>query len=441
MLENRKIEPSFNQQNYIAAFMQRYASKINYSATTLYQSHSSVALRAYQQIVSERLTKATDYFVQQHYDDQFLERYLLGTLKWTYRQMRLQGKQTCLVCPGCKSRQDISFLLEVSEGLVCEACSLNLNSTNEPQVKKMYAAFAEHTRKGYRCPSCSRFMPQNQQELTVDCPYPNCDFSGNLADLQVMTHPVIHANGWNYSETNPKTAHKDNFIVGPKEINYLVSSDEAQQLKVLITETIQEQIATLSYKGTPATRMVRQCIYQAFLAALEQDPDLMIEYLSQTQRNNKQAGIQVKVFQEFTKILEQTLPYSYEQQGEKVQITSLLDPHLSIFDGESIFRTRIEHQTIRNNTQEIWSGKSGLKQMPYYLGKVLEIKNLSTDDNLLPLVQEYNCQEIKLNTDLLDLQEVEVRHLRIIPHYCSGAFVYIQRLKKKIVEKVLARKQ
>jgi hypothetical protein len=93
---------------------------------------------------------------------------------------------------------------------------------------------------------------------------------------------------------------------------------------------------------------------------------------------------------------------------------------------------------IPNLTKEIYvGGRSGYYCQPYYMGKLVEVNNALTGESLLGNVREYSC--IKIYMDPLKVTpgtKVQVKHLRIPPHYQMGGFVYVNRLKKILTEKV-----
>ncbi len=196
---------------------------------------------------------------------------------------------------------------------------------------------------------------------------------------------------------------------------------------------------TLHFRGFPATYVSKLCMYKAFRSALDKYPEEIIPYLSHTGRAGGGSKIQSKVLQEFIGHLESSIPFSYTQKGVEHHITSILDEKLRIFDGESVFDAEVNEQfEIPNLTQEVYvGGRSGYYCQPYYIGKLLEVQDVEKNESLLEKVREYSC--IKIYMDPLTVKpctKVKVRHLRIPPHYQMGGFVYVNRLKKILTEKV-----
>jgi hypothetical protein len=65
----------------------------------------------------------------------------------------------------------------------------------------------------------------------------------------------------------------------------------------------------------------------------------------------------------------------------------------------------------------------------------LSVTDKLTKNPLLDKVTEYSFSKIKMK-DIDPGTEVIVTHLRIPPHYQMGGMVYINRVRKKIIDRV-----
>jgi len=70
------------------------------------------------------------------------------------------------------------------------------------------------------------------------------------------------------------------------------------------------------------------------------------------------------------------------------------------------------------------------------MGKLLSVVDKKTKVSLMNRVEEYSFSKIKMKNVKIGTQVV-VSHLRIPPHYQMGGMVYVNRIRKKIVDKAL----
>ena len=86
-------------------------------------------------------------------------------------------------------------------------------------------------------------------------------------------------------------------------------------------------------------------------------------------------GFQCKIFQEYIRLLEETLPFSFKKSKKVYVVESLLDENVSLFDGVSNFEGVInENGVIKNRTMEFYiGGRQGSITRPYYIGKLLSL--------------------------------------------------------------------
>jgi hypothetical protein len=67
---------------------------------------------------------------------------------------------------------------------------------------------------------------------------------------------------------------------------------------------------------------------------------------------------------------------------------------------------------------------------------LINIFDKSNNESLLSNVTDYTFSKIKLK-EVIPGTKVSVSHLRIPPHYQMGGMVYVNRIRKKIVDKSL----
>lgn len=333
-------------------------------------------------------------------------------------------KKTEYLCPGCLylGRETI---VEISKHLNCNVCeNFILIAIDGTRAKELAKVFAYHNKIGVRCSDCNRFLPlplNGSKQIT--CPYLDCCFVGDVLSLKKMNHPTLKAN------TQTIITPKITKIIKP---TIIIGQDKR-------TEAIKNSIETLSnnvpYDSNDFTIKHKLLAYKAFANLLDSKPEQMTAYLLDGTRTG---GFQHKVFQEYIKLLEKSLPFQFIKAKKKILIESLLDPNLGLFDGISVFEAEVNAKLeIKNNTKEFYIGnKKSSYTEPYYIGKLLSVidnkKNLLMDN-----VIEYSFLKIKLK-DVLPNTKVIVTHLRVPPHYQMGGMVYINRVRKKIIDQTIS---
>jgi hypothetical protein len=203
----------------------------------------------------------------------------------------------------------------------------------------------------------------------------------------------------------------------------------------ILMKTIREQKASLGWNSNDSTLRHKTLMYDAYINIIEKYPQEMISYLVHENRNG---GLQHKIFQEYTRLLEASLPHTFVKNGKRYDITTLLDKNLCIFDGESTFITTVtgDHE-IENKTEELYvGGRKGFYCRPFYIGKLLDVQALPSGDSLLSSVQEYTFFKVQMGPAVAIGTQVRVRHLRIPPHYQMGGMVYLNRIRRKIVDRI-----
>lgn len=204
-----------------------------------------------------------------------------------------------------------------------------------------------------------------------------------------------------------------------------------------IKEILQSQANMACYNGLDCTRMHRICMYDAFLSMLESRPREMTDYLMNGQRGY---NLQHKIFQSYISILESKIPFIFTKNNQFHYITSLLDHQLGLFDGISVFDGHINNKHyIKNETTEFYvGGRKAYYINRYYIGKLLDVVNMSNGLSMMDQVREYSFNKIYMY-DETPLTQVRISHLRIPPHYQMGGMVYLNRIRKEIVKALTAR--
>jgi hypothetical protein len=421
------------EENYVNSFMDKYNGTIHKMSNATYD-RSGVAFSAFKSIMKSALDNAYDNYVSKDKDTNYLDSYLYGTLRLANLKLVNENRTSTLICPGCKENNHIEVLSFTSDGLCCANCFKEIgNNSNSAKDILLHETFSIHSAVGYKCPDCSKFIPENNSGH-AKCPYKNCAFEGEQASLNKMHHPAVKINRTAVSSNLEHFA--DSVSTG---VARLSAQEEVDKAYKVINECIEAQIRTLHFRGFPATYVIKLCMYKAFSSSLNKYPEEVIPYLSSSGRASGGGKIQSKILQEFISHLEKSLPFSYTQKGQEHHITSLLDERLSIFGGESVFSAEVnESFEIPNLTQEIYvGGRSGYYCQPYYIGKILEITDETTGESLIDKVREYSCLKVCMDPTIVKPgTKVKIKHLRIPPHYQMGGFVYVNRLKKILVEKV-----
>lgn len=423
-------------EEFTKNFIERNISTINNLCFSVYKDSSKLSALAFKEIVHDELKKACYSFVNNKHKAEYIDSYLFSCIHKTIKNINNEGKHNVYVCPGCKYFSKLEILKPSAKKLVCNSCKNSLNSVKEKWEENFYRTFAEHNRKGFKCPDCDNFIPDTGEEQ-ITCPYPNCLFVGEASSLKISRHPSIKAN----LEIPVLNDNESTSWSGPGIDNYRSSDTEAmvkddlnEYLKIL-NECIESQINLLHYKSNESTLTNKLCMYQAFKNMIERYPDEMISYLVLLNRNVR---MQHKIFQEFIKLLEEKIPFSFKKNGKYYEVVSLVDENLCIFDGMSEFKTTIDDShEIQNLTEELYVGsRKGSYCRPYYIGKVLDVIDIDSSESLMPFVKEYSFFKITMNENIKAGTNVLVKHLRIPPHYQMGGMVYLNRIRRAIVDKV-----
>lgn len=323
-------------------------------------------------------------------------------------------KNIIYTCPGCLSL-DKESIVNSNNLLECDECKKLLELTINPIEINLYKTFAKYNKYGYKCNDCSRFIPHPLNNyLSISCPYFDCCFVGEISSLKKMKHPFIKSKIIN-------NLSKDKIIKIEIDKNIL-----------LLKEIIESEKNNILYNSSEFTVQHKKMCFQAFSNLLNKYSSEMIEYLIY---NSRSGGFQHKIFQEYIRLLEESMPYSFRKNNKNYTVTSLLDDQLNLFDGISVFDAVISDKLeIKNGTKEYYiGGRKAAYTKPFYIGKLLDIKNKNSKESIINNVSEYSFSKIKMKNVNSEVSVI-VTHLRIPPHYQMGGMVYVNRAKKKIVE-------
>jgi len=342
------------------------------------------------------------------------------------------------ICPGCVFLGKEYSVLYFNKVLYCDECEEEFKNSTDPKRITFFKTFYRHNKNGYRCPDCERFIPHPiDNSYTVSCPYFDCIFSGSVSDLSKMHHPT--------SKSNPEKlildASKEGFSlkdnIQTQEVDayaQLEFAEELQEKIKSIKEIIETQSNNAAYSSSSATVKHKQCVYQAFSNLLDRFPEEMVAYILNSTNNHM--GFQHKIFQEYVSLMEASLPFVVFKNKKPIKIDNIMDANLGIFDDISIFEGIVNDKLIiKNETKELYIGnRKSVYTKPYYIGKLLNVIERDTKKPLLSNVKEYSFSKIHMS-DVKPGTLVTVTHLRVPPHYQMGGMTYVNRIRKKIVER------
>jgi hypothetical protein len=188
----------------------------------------------------------------------------------------------------------------------------------------------------------------------------------------------------------------------------------------------------LVYNNSTLITKQKYLVYCAIENLLYKCKDKFISYLLAGSRSG---GFQHKIFQEYIRLLEKSFPLHYFRDNSEMKVESLLDHNLSLFDGISYFdEIATEKLEVKNGTKEFYiGGRKAAYTKPFYIGKLLLIVDKKSQTDLHDKVIEYTFNKIKMK-DITPGTEISVTHLRVPPHYQMGGMVYVNRIRKEIID-------
>jgi hypothetical protein len=433
----------------VDSLVQNFIEEREQSIATLhriyYKSGNQVSLRALKEsLVDELRTGCVTFLNKEDAPLEELGAYLFYIVNaYCKKSAKPEIKQkTEYICPGCVFLGKEYSVLNLEKWFHCDECQSELKMSTDPKRQHFFRIFATHNKNGYHCPDCKRFIPHPlDNSSTVSCPYFDCFFAGKVADLSKMHHPT--------SKSNPEKLILDVSQDGGQSLKDSVPSQEVDahaQLEMAedlqdkleaLQEIIETQSNNVPYSSSDATVRHKQYVYQAISNLLEAFPVEMIGYLSNT--SDSHMGFQHKIFQEYIRLLEESFPFFINKNRKLHRIDSLLDKELCLFDGISTFDATVsDNLIVKNGTKEFYiGGRKATYAKPYYIGKLLDVMHRDTKAPLIHLVKDYSFSRVRMQ-DIEPGTPVTVTHLRVPPHYQMGGMAYVNRIRKRIVERAKA---
>lgn len=432
-----------------------YSSKLEYFSRQAYSlaggDAGPLANAAFTERAKSELEVALDTFLfkKEHWKaGRVLHPYLVTTLKRLsgkiYQDINALQKQSVPICPLCKEENRKEFLTQEGKKLWrCTACT---SAENNSAAK----IFALHSKIGFRCPSCTKFVPQSAcSELFNLCPYPGCHYEGVFDER--MTHPATVCARQHVSLQASRGGSSDRFdanltlegLLETKDISSDMRMEVTQRIEIeydTLIQVIDEQIEALKRTNLSATLVQKTLMYEAFRALTKSMPEEMISYLVH-QKQTSEFPIQARIFQEYVNLIENYLPFTMIKSGAQIDIVDLADPHLNLFLGISKYSAKIlSNSTIPNLTKEGYVGGRKFKNYgPCFLGKLLDVTDESTGKSLRSQVISYNFAEIHMHSHVPAGTPVLVTHYRIPSHYEMGSLVFLQRVRRDLVDSIYFR--
>lgn len=449
-----------------------YENLINKLANRTYgEGLSEVSKRAFFEYIKGGIDDAcnTFFLTKNHWkDDRNLNSYLLKTIhnksRQYYKQFNVVKKQNKAICPACKFFNVKSFLIrEAVTGkldgsyLRCSNCdhsikSIEMNVDLETFKNNLFLesklrlmkSFLIHSRKGYKCPDCARFIPKSTNgKFGIACPYPDCMFSGDISKLERMPHPTSLGNIFEtslnqemYKDGSGKdfmSIQTDNNLPIDKVIE--LEQEFSKEINIL-KEVILGQLESIKVNNHPGTMLQKTSMYEAYYNMVDKNPEDMVSYL--VHRNTIDLPIQANIFQEYVSIIKNSLPYTIQYSNRKHDVLSLTDPKISLFNGKTKFSAIVRNDnTVPNNTKEKYIGGKTLKYYgSCYLGLIIDICDKDSGKSIKDNIIDNSFVSITMDNDIKPGTNVEVTHYYISSHYEIGALVYLQRARRNIVDEV-----
>jgi len=429
-------------------FISEYKPGIENLHRIHFKTNDELSLRAHIAELTEELITGAITFLNKERPLEELNPYLFYIVnaffkKIAYSTIITQAKTTTTeyICPGCLYLGKTNQIVYFNNMFRCDSCSYELKENACDQKKvDFFKTFYKHNKNGYRCNDCNRFIPNPfRGDTTIICPYFDCCYVGSCDDLKGMRHPIIKVSKEVVELDKPQqsgnTMHEAiaaNHIDAHTHME--VEQDIASKIK-LLKEIIGDQRNSVIYSSSDFTIKHKDCIYAAFGNLLQKYPTDMVGYLVGDSMGY--SGLQCKIFQEYIRLLEEALPFSFKKKKKVYTVDSLLDENICLFDGISNFDGVVnENGVIKNGTTEFYiGGRKGAITKPYYIGKLLFVRDRRTKDILNDKVVEYTFSLIKMR-DVKPRTKVSITHLRVKPHYQMGGMAHVNRIRKKIVERV-----
>ena len=455
----------------VSDILVNFDTKINKYALHAYHldansSSKDLVVSSFKETLRPKITDALKVFLfkKEHWrnPDYKLEFYLQKVISTFSSQLHWDHYQTVKkskpICPLCKIEGHKETLTYDGKQLRCDRCTskledLKLELKKNPQSKSLQMrknalqTFALHSRVGFRCFGCQRFIPKSSSiDNFIVCPYVDCGECGESSLFFTMSHPVkmvynLNVSLDNSSNTDPDKKDfnlskviPDSNISSNPEVAFSFKKDYIKY-KELISNTISSQKKLIKRTNPSGTLVQKSLMYDAFKEITEQSPEDMIRYLCH-KKHLTSDPLQFRIFQRYVSLIEDYLPFTMIKAGRKIDIYSLTDPELSLFEGLSEFNSVVKDDgVIPNETKEEYIGGRKYKNYgPCFIGKLISVNDESTKKSYLNKVNYYTFS--KIDTSLPPGTKVEVKHFRIPSHYEMKSMVFLQKIRKQLVESI-----
>lgn len=439
MLATSTVNNLLDIDRLVQEFFKNHEQGIATLHRIYFKNNNQISLRALHAELEEEIKNGCVTFVNKGSDLSEIDNYLfyIANAFCKKHAVPIKKKKTEYLCPGCLFLGK-DTLIQLSQNLFkCDECLFELKKQTDPKNVFLYKTFASHLKNGYRCGDCERFIPHPADIVDIiSCPYLDCCFAGKIDDLKKMNHPTSQSNPEKLILDVSKESSSIKDGIKSNDVDPLMKLEIEEDLNNKITtikEIIETQSNNVPYSSSEFTVKHKIFTYKAFELLLDKYPEDMVSYLLDGSRTG---GFQHKIFQEYIRMLEEALPFYIKRNGKPFKVESLLDPNMCVFDGISVFEGTVNTKLeIKNNTQEFYvGGRKASYTKPFYIGKLLSVVDKKSKTPLLDKVTEYSFSKIKMK-DVSSGMEVIVTHLRIPPHYQMGGMVYVNRIRKKIVER------
>jgi len=464
----------------VPELLEFYKEKISYLTYKSYGSSSNpVSSAAFKEQAKNSLRSACFSFLfkLEHWKTKRdLNPYLSATLNRLGNKLFYDAesvkKINIPICPGCKYLGNKEYLFNENDLLRCSVCTneadrlikdfkyqgfkdFKTTILFESRIK-IHKSFSLHSLNGFRCPECDGFIPKSlESQFGISCPYSECSFSGKTEGLQKKIHPVgfgqrndlslqtptglkNNSSGSAINSNDIQDYFSDDTTINP-DVMMEIKENYENELSVL-KQVLDDQISQVKRTNAVGTMFQKLSMYEAYKNMLDQCPEDMVSYLVH-RRQNTECPVQSRIFQEYVRIIEESLPYDIQiNKDEKYTICSLTDPNLQLFLGKSEFNALVGPDgVIPNLTKETYVGSVSFKNYgSCFIGQVIDVVRKNTGESLKNNIKNYTFVQIQME-DILPGTEVTVTHFRINSHYEVGATVNIQRVRKRIVDSVYFR--
>lgn len=374
-----------------------------------------------------------------------------------------------MVCPLCLYNNNRTYLHQNTSLWECSKCNIdfekyqnqlqqalkdkNQKLASEAQINlKSILVFKAHSRKGYCCPDCKKFIPHSAAtQFGISCPYPNCFFFGDISGLELMNHPLGLGRSLQARSTismdSPICKSDSDGTATLSDITYSknqILQDDILQVKqesekefFILLQSIEELISIMKRQSTSATKRQKILMLEAYKNLCNQMPQEMVSYLVH-RKQSSETPLQSRIFQEYVSLIENSLPFHLKKGDKKTLIMSLTDENLNLFLGQSQYDSVVGmNNIIPNETKEIYIGDRTHKHYgPCFIGKIIDVIDLDTNQSLIKDVESYSFVQIVMHARVRVGTRVRVIHFRIPCHYETKHMVYAQRMRRSIVDKI-----